>query len=97
MVASEKQRQFGEAKQSALPRYCCQCEVGFACHGGCPKNRFIHTPDGEPRPNYLSSGYKAFFNHVDRPMKTMAMLINMRRPPAKIMSLLAQSEPPVNP
>jgi uncharacterized protein len=93
IVSSEQQRQFGEAKLTTLPRYCRECEVRFACHGGCPKNRFIHTPDGEPGLNYLCAGYKAFFNHVDQPMKMMTMLINMRRPPADIMSLVDQIEP----
>ena len=89
LVASEKQRQFGQDKQATLPRYCRECEVRFACHGGCPKNRFIHTPDGEPGLNYLCAGYKAFFNHVDRPMKIMAGLLQKRRPPAEIMKLMA--------
>ena len=98
LVSSEKQRQFGEAKLSSLPRYCRECEVRFACHGGCPKNRFIHTPDGEPGLNYLCAGYKAFFNHIDQPMKMMAMLINLQRPPADIMGLLDPIEPsPDNP
>jgi uncharacterized protein len=48
LVASEKQRKFGQDKLDTLPRYCRECEVRFACHGGCPKNRFIETPDGEP-------------------------------------------------
>ncbi|MCA9969331.1 MAG: anaerobic sulfatase maturase [Anaerolineales bacterium] len=92
LVASEKQRQFGLDKQATLPAYCRQCEVRFACHGGCPKNRFIPTPDGEPGLNYLCAGYKAFFNHVDRPMKIMARLLRQRRPPADIMPLLAAED-----
>jgi hypothetical protein len=27
--------------------YCRECEASFACHGECPKNRFIKTPDRE--------------------------------------------------
>ena len=89
LVSSEKQRQFGKDKQSSLPRYCRQCEVRFACHGGCPKNRFIRTPDGEPGLNYLCAGYKSFFNHIDRPMKMMAALLQQRRAPAEIMTFMA--------
>ena len=89
LVASDKQRQFGADKQETLPRYCRECEVRFACHGGCPKNRFIHTPSGEPGLNYLCAGYKAFFNHVDRPLKIMARLLRERRAPAEIMALMA--------
>lgn len=92
LVSSAKQRQFGDAKLTALPRYCRQCTVRFVCHGGCPKNRFIPTPDGEPGLNYLCVGYKAFFHHVDQPMKTMAMLLRMQRPPADIVAMMAADE-----
>jgi uncharacterized protein len=92
LVSSEKQRQFGLDKRDSLPQYCRQCEVRFACHGGCPKERFIQTPDGEPGLNYLCAGYKAFFNHVDRPMKIMAGLLHRRRPPAEIMAIVAAEE-----
>jgi uncharacterized protein len=63
--------------------------VRFACHGECPKNRFIETPDGEPGLNYLCSGYKAFFQHVDRPMKIMAELLRRDRAPAEVMQILS--------
>ena len=92
LVASEQQRQFGRDKMNTLPRYCQTCEVRFACHGGCPKNRFITTPDGEAGLNYLCAGYKAFFNYVDRPMKIMARLLQQRRAPAEIMTLLAAED-----
>jgi hypothetical protein len=62
-------------KHDTLPQYCRECEVRFACHGECPKNRFINTPDGEPGLNYLCAGYKAFFNHIDLPMRIMADLL----------------------
>ena len=41
LVTSEQQRQFGLAKRDTLPKYCRECKVRFACHGECPKNRFI--------------------------------------------------------
>ena len=57
----------------------------FACHGGCPKDRFTLTPQGEPGLNYLCAGYKAFFHHVDGPMRRMAALLRQRRAPAEVM------------
>jgi len=92
LVSSEKQRQFGLDKRDTLPAYCRECEVRFACHGGCPKNRFIETPDGEPGLNYLCAGYKAFFEHIRLPMNTMAELLRRDRAPAEIMEIMAAED-----
>ena len=94
LVAVEKQRQFGRDKQESLPRYCRECEVRFACHGGCPRNRFIKTPDGEDGLNYLCAGYKLFFNHVDRPMRVMANLVRNGRYADEIMTLYGKEAAP---
>lgn len=72
LVGSEQQRQFGLAKRDALPRYCHECEVRFVCNGGCPKNRILYTPGGEPGLNYLCEGYKGFFSHINPNMKLIA-------------------------
>ena len=72
LVDSPQQRDFGQAKRDALPQYCRECDVLFACNGGCPKDRFDTTPDGEPGLHHLCAGYKAFFHHVDAPMRFMA-------------------------
>lgn len=92
MVASAEQRQFGLDKRDKLPRYCRECEVRFVCNGGCPKDRFIHTPDGEVGLNYLCTGYRAFFNHIDQPMRIMANELRAGRAPANIVQILAQEE-----
>ena len=92
LVASEKQRQFGQDKQDSLPRYCRECEVRFACNGGCPKDRFISTPDGEPGLNYLCAGYKMFFKHIDRPMRIMADLLRRGQYADGVMNILAMEE-----
>jgi uncharacterized protein len=89
LVASEQQLAFGLAKRDTLPRYCRECDVRFACHGGCPKDRFIETPDGEPGLNYLCAGYKAFFGHVDRPMRAMAELLRLGRAPSELVAVCA--------
>jgi uncharacterized protein len=70
-----KQVAFGEAKYNSLPNYCLNCEVLTMCHGECPKNRFIQSPDGERGLNYLCGGYKKFFNHCTPFVKTIADLL----------------------
>ncbi len=92
LVASEQQRKFGNDKRDTLPKYCLECPVRFACHGGCPRNRFIQTPDGEEGLNYLCAGYKSFFTHVDRPMRLMAGLLRQRRYADEVMEILAGDE-----
>jgi uncharacterized protein len=92
MVASDRQRQFGLDKRDTLPQYCRDCEVRFVCNGGCPKDRILTTPTGEPGLNYLCAGFRTFFNHIDRPMRVMANELRHRRPPANVMRILAQEE-----
>ena len=74
LLDSPAQRAFGEAKRDALPRYCRECETLAMCHGGCPKYRFIRTPDGEPGLNYLCAGLKRFFLHSRAPLARMVAL-----------------------
>ncbi len=92
LVASDRQHAFGQDKVDSLPRYCRECDVRFACHGECPKNRFVLTPEGEPGLNYLCPGLKAFFHHIDHPMKLLTGLIREGRPATLIMQLLAEED-----
>jgi uncharacterized protein len=91
LVASPSQRAFGLDKLEALPQYCRDCEVLFACHGECPKNRFTETPDGEPGLNYLCAGFKYFFTHADFYMKLMAGLMQRGRDAPEVMSVVSQA------
>ena len=84
MVADPAQRRFGLAKRDELPAYCRECEVRFICNGGCPKNRVLKTPSGEPGLNALCAGYRSFFNYINRPMKVMTGLLKAGRAPAEI-------------
>jgi uncharacterized protein len=43
LMDSPEQRAFGAAKEECLLAYCRRCDYRFACHGECPKNRFIAT------------------------------------------------------
>jgi uncharacterized protein len=92
LVASDQQRQFGLDKREGLPRACRECPVRFACYGECPKNRFIRSADGGPEQNYLCAGYKAFFTHIDEPMRFMANELRANRAPSNVMSHLARKE-----
>ncbi len=92
LVGSEQQRKFGRDKLDKLPRYCRECEVRFACHGECPKNRFVLTPDGEPGLNYLCAGYKAFFHYADRPLKILSALLRRGQPAAQVMPILVAED-----
>ena len=72
LLDSQAQRDFGRAKRDALPRYCRECETLALCNGGCPKYRFIQTPDGEAGLNYLCAGLKRFFLHSRAPLEKLA-------------------------
>jgi uncharacterized protein len=93
LAESAQQTAFGDAKLSTLPRYCRDCEVRFACHGECPRNRFTLTPEGEYGLNYLCAGYKAFFKHIDRPMRIMAELVTRGRYADEAMQVLQAYKP----
>jgi uncharacterized protein len=88
LAVSAQQEAFGLAKEETLPDFCRGCEVNFICNGGCPKNRVLHTPNGEPGLNYLCEGYKNFFRHINRPTRIMAAELRAGRPPAKVMSIM---------
>jgi uncharacterized protein len=92
LVASEQQAKFGGDKRDTLPQYCLDCDVHFACHGECPKNRFLTTPDGDAGLNYLCAGFKHFFHHINYPAGIMAGLIRRGRPAAEVMGILAGEE-----
>ena len=92
MVASQQQQQFGEDKRDTLTQFCRDCDVRFACNGGCPKDRFAVSPYGEPGQHYLCPGYKGFFHHVDRTMRIMSQLLNEDRAPSELMAVVATED-----
>ena len=89
-----QQQQFGQAKRDTLTRYCLDCDVRFACNGGCPKDRFATSPYGEPGQHYLCPGYKEFFRHVSEPMRAMSRsCCAAGRPPSDLMATYAAPTP----
>ena len=87
LVASEKQRRFGQDKMDTLPRYCRECDVLVRLQRRVSQEPLHHDPGGEPGLNYLCAGYKTFFNHVEPKMKIMANLIRQGRCAEEIMQL----------
>jgi Radical SAM superfamily/4Fe-4S single cluster domain len=59
---------------------------------GCPKDRFAVSRDGEPGQNYLCAGLELFFKHTAPTMREMAQLIQQRRYPADVMTLVAAED-----
>jgi uncharacterized protein len=92
LISSPKQRKFGQDKQDSLPRFCRDCDVRFACHGGCPKDRFLSTPDGEAGLHYLCAGYKLFFHHIAPAMSFMANELRYERAPSNVMRWMAEKD-----
>jgi uncharacterized protein len=75
LMASPQQRAFGQDKRDRLTRQCRECAVRPLCNGGCPKDRFVLSRDGEAGHNYLCDGLYFFFNHVRPTMHVMAQLV----------------------
>ena len=71
LVSLPQQRKFGQDKRDTLTQFCRDCDVRFACNGGCPKDRFATSPYGEPGQHHLCPGYQDFFHHVQEPMQAM--------------------------
>jgi uncharacterized protein len=82
LLDSPAQQAFGRAKLDTLPRYCHACEVRAMCNGGCPKDRFLVTPDGEPGLNYLCAGYRRFFTYCQPFVAEVGALWRQQQPPA---------------
>ncbi len=92
LIVLPQQKAFGEAKRDKLPRFCLECDVRFACHGGCPKDRFTMTADGEPGLHYLCPSYKAFFGHIRPAMDSMCELLQADRAPAELVRRYASED-----
>jgi uncharacterized protein len=92
LVASPAQRRFGLDKRDTLTQQCQQCEVRAVCNGGCPKDRFVASRDGEPGHNYLCEGLYRFFTHTQPAMRHMAGLFSDGRAPAEIMDWMAAED-----
>lgn len=85
MMYSEQQNKFAKMKKQMLPQQCKECKFLFACHGECPKNRFLNDKYGNYGLNYLCKGYRQFFEHVEPYMNFMKRELENHRAPANVM------------
>jgi len=92
MLESPAQREFGNRKRDALPRYCRECDVLAMCNGGCPKDRFARTPEGEAGLNYLCAGLKGFFTHSRPYLQQLASFRQAGEPMERLMHLLRSED-----
>ncbi len=92
LIASPQQRKFGMDKYDTLTEQCRKCEVRQLCNGGCPKDRFALSRDGEEGQNYLCEGLELFYKHTQPAMRTMVQLLNQNLAPSDIVKLYASDD-----
>jgi uncharacterized protein len=92
LVASPQQHAFGQHKKDSLTAQCRSCDVLALCNGGCPKDRFIPSRDGEDGHNYLCDGLYHFYTHARPTMTAMAQLIRQGRYADEIMPTIAAED-----
>lgn len=85
LAATPVMRRFSRKKRAELTMQCRQCPVVGLCHGGCPKDRFERSADGEDGHNYLCLGYQHFYRHILPDLQAMARLLRAGRAPAELM------------
>lgn len=88
LASSPEQVRFGDAKSEGLPRLCGECTFRAVCNGGCPKHRFLKTPDGEPALNYFCAANRRFFSHAGPYLRRMTELLHAGQSPAHIMEMV---------
>ena len=88
MLYGEQQQEFSRLKHSSLPRQCKECDMEFACHGECPKNRFMKNKYGDSGLNYLCPGYYHYYQHVAPYMDYMKQELMAQHPPSNIMKVV---------
>ena len=64
LMASPQQKHFGQQKANGLTHACHACPWLALCHGGCPKDRFGVSAEGEPGQYVLCDGLRSFFAYA---------------------------------
>ena len=88
MANSDFQIAFGNAKKENLTQECKVCPFLKYCNGGCPKDRFETSSEGEGGQYYLCGGLKAFFAHAEPILQKVMKMSREGKTPAEIMASL---------
>ncbi len=90
LADSQRQIFFGNSKRDTLTAECRRCQWLACCNGGCMKDRFGLSADGEAGQYYLCQGLKQFFSHAHAPMQRVMELSRSGYKPAQIMRQLRE-------
>ena len=89
MAEGEFQRSFGFSKRDALTDECKACPYLRFCNGGCPKDRFGFSAEGQPGQYWLCPGLKAFFAHAEPVLERVMAMSAQGNTSPEIMAKLA--------
>lgn len=88
LADSKIQLDFGDSKKLALTGECRSCPYLKFCNGGCLKDRFALSSDGEDGQYCLCGGLKAFFSHAVPILTKVMKLSSEGKKPDEIMKIL---------
>jgi uncharacterized protein len=88
LADSPEQHRFGDSKRDALTAQCQGCPWLAVCGGGCLKDRFAVSDDGEPGQYYLCGGLRRFFAHARRPLELAMEMSRHGKSPEAIMAAM---------
>ena len=88
MAGGEFQRAFGLGKRETLTEECRACPYLRFCNGGCPKDRFGRSAEGQPGQYWLCPGLKAFFAHAQPVLERVMAMSAQGKTSPEIMAAL---------
>ncbi len=88
MAGGEFQRAFGLGKREKLTDECRACPYLRFCNGGCPKDRFGLSAEGQPGQYWLCPGLKAFFAHAQPVLERVMAMSAQGKTSPEIMAAL---------
>lgn len=92
LVDSPAQAAFGRKKREQLTAQCRECRYLPLCGGGCPKDRFALSDEGEPGHPYLCRGLYRFFSYAGDRLLALARLQRQTGSAAKAAFLARREE-----